>query len=213
MTCLLLTAALTGASAQRPKPAERQPVDRARQEAMIARIAEVSASIRTLQCDFVQTKRLSILNDQLVSTGKMYFSQPNRLRWEYLSPYTYVFVLNGTDVLIQKEGKRDVIDTRQSRLFQEITKIMMHSVTGQWLVDTSDFGVQMYVDGEEWVAQLTPRKRDMKQLFRSIRLYFNERLSTVSRVEMQETGGDTTLIELRNPQPNQPVDETLFTVD
>jgi hypothetical protein len=71
----------------------------------------------------------------------------------------------------------------------------------------------MYVDGEAWVAVLTPLKRDVKQLFRRIKLYFNSRLSTVSHVEMQEASGDVTHIELKKPVLNQPLDEALFTVD
>jgi outer membrane lipoprotein carrier protein len=190
-----------------------KPVNKTQQAEIVAKIATVSSSIRSLQCDFVQTKHLSILNDRFISTGKMCYRQPNLLRWEYLSPYTYIFVLNGTNVLIETGGKKDVIDAKSSRLFQEITKMMMSSVTGQCLVDTSDFDVQMYMEDEAWIAVLTPLKRDIKQMFRSIKLYFNSRLSTVSHVEMQEASGDVTQIELKNPQLNQPIDEALFTVD
>jgi outer membrane lipoprotein carrier protein len=190
-----------------------QRVDKARQDEMVAKISEVSSAIRSLQCDFVQTKHLSMLNDKLISTGKMYYRQPDELRWEYLSPYSYIFILNSSNVLIRTGETTNTIDTSSSRLFQEITRMMMASVTGQSLVDTANFDVEMYIAGEDWVAELTPLKRDVRQMFARIKLYFNERLSTISHIEMQEASGDTMMIELKNTQINRPIDEALFTLD
>lgn len=62
-------------------------------DAIIKEISRSAATIKTMQCDFVQTKRMKMLGSELVSKGKMSCSQPDKLRWEYLSPYTYTFVL------------------------------------------------------------------------------------------------------------------------
>ena len=56
-------------------------------------INAVASKMKTMQCDFVQTKYLKMLNDKMVSRGKMYYQQSNKLRWEYTSPYTYTFPL------------------------------------------------------------------------------------------------------------------------
>lgn len=50
-------------------------------------IESAAVSMKTMQCDFVQTKYLRMLNDKMVSTGKMYYQQSDKLRWEYTSPY------------------------------------------------------------------------------------------------------------------------------
>ena len=50
------------------------------QEEIIREIDKISSSISSLECDFVQTKHLSMLNDKMVSRGKMYYSQPSMLR-------------------------------------------------------------------------------------------------------------------------------------
>ena len=38
-------------------------------------IEAAAASMKTMQCDFVQTKFLRMLNDKMVSRGKMYYQQ------------------------------------------------------------------------------------------------------------------------------------------
>lgn len=188
-------------------------VSEAQKGEMVSTITRVASSIRTMQCDFVQTKQLSIMNDKLVSRGRMYYKQPNQLRWQYTSPYTYTFVINGNRIMMQSAAKRNVIDVKSSRLFKSITRIMMNSVTGKSLNSSSDFKVRMFADDDEWMAELTPVKKEMKQMFRTIKLFFNERRSIVTKVEMLEKSGDTTVINLNNVQTNKQINESYFAVD
>jgi outer membrane lipoprotein carrier protein len=190
-----------------------RPVSRAQQQSIINKIISVESNVRTIQCNFVQTKRLSMLNDKMVSRGKMIYQRPNSLRWEYTSPYNYLFIINGAKVFIKSGGKRNAIDVKSSRIFQEITRIMMNSVTGKSLMSSSDFYVKMYASGDDWVADLTPKKRQMKNMFSTIRIYFDSNKSIVSKIEMFEKGGDKTEIELRNVQINTRVNEKAFDLD
>ncbi len=47
----------------------------------IAEISAAAASVKTMQCDFEQTKSLKMLGDKMVSKGIMLCSQPDKLRW------------------------------------------------------------------------------------------------------------------------------------
>ena len=55
------------------------------QEKIIAEINATAKGITSLQCDFVQTKTLSIMDERMVSKGKMVFARPNRFRQSGLS--------------------------------------------------------------------------------------------------------------------------------
>ena len=157
-------------------------------------INAVASKMKTMQCDFVQTKYLKMLNDKMVSRGKMYYQQSNKLRWEYTSPYTYTFVLNGSKVLISKGKRNDVINVNQSKFFKEIARIMMNSVVGKCLTDSKDFKVSLTGASAEYVATLYPQQKQMKQMFQKIILHFNKQNSTVSKVELIEKKGDRTII-------------------
>ena len=54
------------------------------------RVNQAAAAMKTMHCDFVQTKHLKMLNDNMVAQGKMYYQQSSKLRWEYTNPYTYL---------------------------------------------------------------------------------------------------------------------------
>ena len=176
-------------------------------------INAVASKMKTMQCDFVQTKYLKMLNDKMVSRGKMYYQQSNKLRWEYTFPYTYTFVLNGSKVLISKGKRSDVINVNQSKFFKEIARIMMNSVVGKCLTDSKDFKVGLTGASAEYVATLYPQQKQMKQMFQKIILHFNKQKSTVSKVELIEKKGDRTIIELKNVKSNAPINAKVFGIN
>ena len=181
------------------------------QEAQIKqKISQVAAAMKTMQCDFVQTKHLKMLNDKMVSKGCMFYQQSNCLRWEYTSPYTYTFILNNDKVLLKNKKRNDVIDVNQNKVFREIARIMMNSVVGNCLQDNKSFKSSISVVGGEWVATLLPLRKDMKQLFQSIVLHFSQRQAVVTQVELTEKNGDKTVIELKNIKTNGPINANMF---
>lgn len=179
---------------------------------IIDMIGKASSDMKTLECDFVQIKHLKILNDEMVSKGKMYYSQPDMLRWEYVSPYSYVFVLNDSKVLISNDGRTDIIDVNQNKVFKEIARLMMDSIVGNSLSDNTSFDISIDDTTKEWVATLLPLKKDMKQMWNRLVLHFDKGRRSVVKVEMHEKSGDYTEINLSNIVVNSSVDKSVFDI-
>lgn len=176
------------------------------------KISRAASAMKTMQCDFVQTKHLRMLNDKLVAQGRMYYQQTNKLRWEYTSPYAYIFILNGDKVLLKNRQRNDVIDVNQNKLFREIARIMMSSVVGDCLADSKDFKTTIATVGDEWVATLLPQRKDMKQMFQKLLLHFHQQRAVVTRVELIEKNGDKTVIDLKNIKTNETISAQQFVV-
>ena len=121
-------------------------------EQMMQKVGEVAQKTRSLQCSFTQTKTLKMLNQKMIVKGRMCYSQPSKLRWQYISPYQYTFILNGTRVLMKSAQRKDVIDAAKNKVFREITAIMLSSLTGECLHDKQRFKPQMFVYGDKWIA-------------------------------------------------------------
>ena len=181
-------------------------------EAIIEAINLKSSQMKSLQCEFVQTKHLSILNDKMVSYGKMYFEQPGKLRWEYTKPYTYIFIMNSDQVMLKNDSRTDVIDIKQNRTFREIANIMMNSISGKCLSDTKAFKITIAETPQEWTATLIPQKRDMKMMWSRLVLHFDRAKRMVSVVEMHEPTGDSTIIKLSESVENKDIDEHIFSI-
>lgn len=95
------------------------------------KLKAVATSTKTMLCDFVQTKYVKMLNDKVVSRGKMYYARDNKLRWEYSSPYQYTFVLNGQKVWMKNGKRSSTLDVKNNKMFTQITQIMVSTMVGQ----------------------------------------------------------------------------------
>ena len=181
------------------------------EQEIIEKINSEAMKLASMQCEFVQTKKVVLLNDRMVSKGKMFYKQSNKLRWEYTTPYTYVFVLNGSKISLGKNQK-DVIDVNQSKVFKEIASIMMNSVVGKCLSDKKSFKTTIKASNSEYIATLIPRTKEIKHLFNTIILHFDKQQSFVIRIELIEKNGDTTTIDLKNIKKNNPVNDQVFSI-
>ncbi len=170
----------------------------AESKTMVAAISKTAAAIRTLTCSFTQVKTLSLLNDKMTSQGRMRYDASGRLRWEYTSPYAYVITLDGRQLHIEGDGERKTVDIGQSGPLQGVVQVMTDCMTGKNLTSGKDFASEWFKDGDVWVAELVPRRKELKQLFSTIRLRFDSKRRTVSKVELKEKGGDMTVITLRD---------------
>ena len=179
-----------------------------------AQVAEVTANMRTLQCDFVQTKHVKMLNENMVSRGRMFYMRNDRLRWEYNTPYAYTFILNGDKVLLNNGNtkRNDVIDVNKNKVFKEISRIMVSSVVGSCLTDDKTFKTTVTTSGAEWIATLVPVRKDIKQMFDKIILHFDKKRKVVTKIEMSERNGDKTTIVLQNIRTNENISANMFTV-
>ena len=181
------------------------------EQEIIEKINSEAMKLASMQCEFVQTKKVVLLNDRMVSKGKMFYKQSNKLRWEYTTPYTYVFVLNGSKISFGK-NQQDVIDVNQSRVFKEIASIMMNSVVGKCLSDKKSFKTTIKASNSEYIVTLIPRTKEIKRLFNTIILHFDKQQSFVVRVELIEKNGDVTTIDLKNIKKNNPVNDQVFSI-
>lgn len=183
-----------------------------KQAQVIQKIDRSAAAMKSMQCTFTQTKSMKMLSKKMTSKGVMYFKSPNKLRWQYTSPYSYTFLMNGDKVRLVSNKSTQNVDVRRNKMFRQITNIILNSITGGNLSKTSDFTVVLYKDGGAYYAQMYPKKKELKQLYKYIRIRFNAALTMVTTVEMVEKTGDTTVVTLTNVKTNHAINESVFAI-
>lgn len=188
------------------------PLSERQQKDIAAKINKTASGLKSMSCTFSQTKHLSLLSDKLLSEGKMCYRQPDRLRWEYKTPYRYLFIFNGTKVYVGNDQRKDVIDTGSNRIFKEVARIMMNTVTGKALSDISEFTVSVSDGNAVWIVTLIPKKKELKKMFAKITLSFSKSDLMISEINIFEKNNDRTEIRLKNIKKNIALNESLFTI-
>ncbi len=192
---------------------EFRQVNLTEQNEIIDRINSTVASVETIKSNFIQIKRMSLMQEDMQSFGQLYYSSKGMLRWEYLKPYTYCFILKGDNVSIKSHKSTDQINIKNNKIFQEITKIMMNSITGKCLSDAQGFDVKMSVGNKVLIADLIPKKKELKRMFKNIKLYFDSEKMMIVKIEMFERNSDLTTINLNDIEINKVIDEAVFTTN
>lgn len=185
---------------------------RQQKQRVISQINQKVSKLSSMTCDFTQTKNLALLNNKMVSNGRMHYKRNNKLRWEYTAPYKYLFIFNGAKVYVGNKSRKDVIDTNTNKIFKEVARIMMSTVTGTALSNSSDFSIDV-ADGKNlWQVVLVPKRKDMKKMFKKITLNFTKSDMMISEINIFENNNDRTNIRLKNISTNGTVNESLFAI-
>jgi len=187
-----------------------QPATEAQKKEIIAQITQASNAMRTMQCDFTQEQELSFMNDKVVSEGKMYYKQPNKIRWEYTKPLAYVFAMDGTNIFMDAGNNQTTVRANSSKLFSSISDIIVGGVSGAGLIDSPDFTARFSVGSNDYAVTLIPLKKEVQDLFDQIQLFVNKSDSRIQKVELAQKGGDKTLILLKNMQTNVTLNDEIF---
>ena len=206
-TCIILFAFTAMALTQNYRPATPE-----QQKELVQNITVASKQMKTMRCDFVQKKTISILADEMLSEGKLLYKQPDKLCWEYTKPYQYRFTLNGDKVMIGTENNKNIIDVNRSQIFNEISKVIVSSINGSGIFDEDKFSANFNVGTQDFQVALTPKQKELRQMFSSITLTFNRKDYSVDIVEIKEINGDMMHITMKNKRINQELDDEIFDI-
>lgn len=162
-----------------------------------------AASMQCMNCRFTQQKTMAMLAEPTVSEGLMNYNSPDKMRWEYTSPYSFALLVDGEKITKITDGNEEVLDAKSGRMYQGIVSIIMSSATGQKLFDKSMFDVAITDDGEFWKAEMKPKKHNMKRMFSMLTFYFAKSTNIINKVKMTEAGGDVTTIQFYDMKINE----------
>ncbi len=172
-------------------------------------ISAMAAKTTSITTAFNQEKHISILTKPLKSEGKMYFKTPNRLKWEYTSPYNYTIIFKEETITINDEGKVSNFDLSASKSFMEINQIIVNSVSGN-ILQEEQFDIQYLHSAQFYLAKMKPKEDQLKSYIAMIEVYIDKGDFTVSKIILNEKGGDYTLIDFFDKSLNTDISDEIF---
>lgn len=174
------------------------------------KMEETTLTTHSIKSDFVQEKQLSFMEEPILSEGQFFFKKEQKIRWEYQQPFSYIVILNGSELLIDDEGHTNEIDLKGNKTFQEINATINNSLQGNVWGNADHFEPVLLENGGLYLIQLLPQTAQMKEYFTKIEVYFNKKNYQLEQVILFENGGDFTKIVFKNSVINGEVKEALF---
>lgn len=144
---------------------------------------------------FIQEKHLRAMAQPLTSRGQFVLAADKGLLWQLQSPIAQDYRIT-PDGIAKRTGAGwqaqpgNNAAAQQSRLFLALLR-------GNSSGLEADFELQLQGHTDDWTLTLTPRAMLLKQIFSRIEIQGGE---LVQRIELFETQGDRTLLQLPNSQ-------------
>lgn len=173
------------------------------------KVQKTAQNTQTIVSDFTQIKHLSVLDNDISSTGKLVFKAPNLVKWEYLKPYQNTAIFRDNQLFVTNEGKRDEIDLSSNKLFRSLNMLIVNSIKGD-MFDESQFDLSYFKSDMGYLVKFVPKDKRMKKFIASFELKFSNATAEVEEVKLLEPNDDYTLIIFQNRKVNTKVAETAF---
>ena len=195
--CTAIPGPLEGRTAADAMQASQSAADK-----ILKKITSTASGMKTMKCDFVQVRKMSLLADEMKSSGVMYFEKDSKLRWEYREPTAYVMTINGGTVTIDSEAGHSVSDASSSRIYKAVADMVMGCMSGETLQDSRMFRTTFTDLGSVWVAELKPVRKDLQRMFESLVLNFDAKTGYLRSMVMNDASGNSTSITVSNISVN-----------
>ena len=179
------------------------------QKAFKQKVLKAAQSTKSIQSDFIQTKHLSVLENELVSEGKLYFKSPNLVKWEYIKPYKNSAVFKNDKLLVNNEGKKDEMNLSSNRLFKSLNTLIVNSIKGD-MFDETQFDISYFGISDGYMVNFVPKDKRLKKFIAAFELKFEKSSARVSEVKLMEPNGDFTTIVFKNKQTNLSISDSVF---
>jgi outer membrane lipoprotein carrier protein len=208
--CLLPT---VPASAQDAAPPEAASAEL---DQILQRFSKAQAAIETLQADFVETKSMVLLKDEVVLTGSLYHTRPLNFFWDYATPTPKKIVLNSEVLLAYYPDLNKAEEVNVRRWNQRIRRYLQLGLDVEALRKDYDIAMGTVGEGEPEgtdVLILTPRTRRKRSRLKEIRVWLDQETGHTRSMRYDEENGDRTTFRFENLKVNEPIDDSLFHLD
>jgi outer membrane lipoprotein carrier protein len=190
--------------AQEPLPPGLRGADKL--AALIQRVTQVQAGLKTLTADFEQVRTSSLLAEPSHSHGRFYYRAPDSVRWDYEGQRAMTVLITGGVALTyrptEKRAERIEVGKAQRRVLRFIS-------AAEPLDKLRDYFTFTFIDAggnSDYVLQLKPTTHMMKKRMRLVELEINRATFLPERVSYTEADGDSTVYTFSNVKlnPEQP---------
>ena len=168
-----------------------------------------SSKVLSISSNFTQEKILTTLTEKISSGGKFWYKRSNKVRLEYLKPFVYLMVMNGDKMLVRDDQKENRINVKSNKLFQQVNRIMIDCIQGT-ILDSKDFSVKVFEDEKRYLLEMTPVSKTLGEFFQTIVLQVEKKDYSAKSIEMNEPGGDKTIITFFDKKLNTEVADAVF---
>jgi outer membrane lipoprotein carrier protein len=171
-------------------------------------VKQQAAITKTIASDFTQYKHLDFLTNDIITSGKLNFKAPDRIKWEYVKPFEYAVLFKNETIFINDQGNKSKVDIGSSKLFKQLNHLIINSVKGD-MFDDAEFDISYFKEKNNSLVYFKPKDLKFANYISEFQILFNTN-GEVMEVKMMEPSGDYTKIVFKNRTINNIINDSVF---
>ncbi|MDT7828601.1 outer membrane lipoprotein carrier protein LolA [Pricia sp. S334] len=184
------------------------PMSAAEAKALRTTVKKQADTTTTITSDFIQYKHLDFLSEDIESKGRLAFKAPDRVKWEYVTPFSYAIIFKDQRLYINDAGNKSDLDIGGNKIFEQLSQLITASIRGN-LFDEQQFDISYFKKEGHSLVHLIPKDAQFSEFIKAFHMTFNPS-GEVTEVKMIEPSDDYTRIVFSNRKTNQPLSDADF---
>ena len=183
------------------------------QNDILSEIEKGNAAYNTIQGDFTQTKTLAAKGTKVLSEGMLYISGDHQMAQHYQAPTADVLIINGSDFYMVRGKKKNKFNTAKNKTMRSLRNTLLYCVHGKPAALAAENGAEITAvqksDGYE--VTLVSTKKTARGYAKIVLLY-DLKTKLLTRMQMNEYNGNSTLYQMSGLRTNQPIDASVYVI-
>ncbi len=171
----------------------------------LAKVTKARKEVKTLIARFTQVRQVGLLAEEVKSTGELTVVTPDKLRWELFPPDSIVFwVVKGGVAYKDAKGKVGKAPPgAMGALVGDLITFLGGDIAA--LKARYDLAANEESDGSVKIVAV-PKSDEAKKALKRLEVRTNAERWGVSRIVIEEPGGDSSVITFETNKKNEKVD-------
>ena len=178
---------------------------------VFSRISLSVKTVQTMSSNFEQERRTAMLKDPMISSGRFFFSKPDKIRWETIDPSPAGFSVNGQEAKRWQgtSGSTEIINLAEAPFLQVLIQQIMAWTSADFASLKDRYDIQVSSQDPITIG-LVPLLAGERDYVGQVTLVFSPDLTYVTTVRIQEKKGDEILIRFTDAVINEPIANERF---
>jgi len=165
--------------------------------------------IKDLKANFSQEKILELLEEKLISQGKMKYKKPDRMSWEYFEPDPLLMIIKGKGMWLYYPDMKVAEKYDLERAGETLGLFVGFGKSVEYL--KKNYRIRLLEEKKDFYClELIPRREEELRYLSKIILWVNTKEYWPVKTKIFEPNGDTTLIEFKDIEINTKIPDSEF---
>jgi outer membrane lipoprotein carrier protein len=207
MKRLLLILPLLLATIAIGDPPTTAPTAKPASQELLERVQKQLQDVNTVQADFVQSKKLAVMNHLLVIKGRFALEKPDHVIWIATSPVKYAVSVKGDEVRQWDEDTNQVqvMHLGGDPTFKAISDQINSWFMGDYKKLAEGYDVTVAHENPLTLAFAPKGNSMVAKMLKQIEVTFGKESKYIDTMVIRETSGSVTTLKYSNVRINEPI--------